>query len=108
MTDATFPITTANADLERKDPNDFVLAGGISSARIEALLLSRKLWKIRDELNCKDRTAPDHANPMSRDMADLQDDADHILKLLENMDNRLLYIQENRKRLRIRSDHKPA
>lgn len=70
---------------------------GLSSARIEALLLSRKMREMRDELE-RSVSATDNNDPMYRDMKSLCDDADYTVKLLENMDNRCEYLRHNHKR----------
>jgi hypothetical protein len=77
----------------------------LSSARMEALLLSRKMWNVRDELESFLETPDNREDPMYRDMKSLYEDADHIVKLLGNMDDRFLYIQQNHERLKLRSEH---
>lgn len=108
MAQDTSPITKADFNGKKDFPVNFIFENRISSVRIDALLLSRKLTNIRDDLEQGVASAVDNTNPMHRDLIDVQDDADHILKLLENMDNRLSYIQENQKRLKIRSDYTTA
>lgn len=76
---------------------------GFSSARIAALQLSRKLWKVRDELQ-RYVDSSDEKDPINRDMQSLYEDEDHIVKLLGNMDDRFAYIQHNQQRHALRSE----
>jgi hypothetical protein len=70
----------------------------LSSVRIQALMLSRKMWQVRDGLERYLDKTDSHNDPMYRDIKTLFEDADYIEKLLANMDERCLYIKHNYER----------